>query len=301
MINFNKVTIEDKEWIEQLLKISDFSGCHQNFGNLFAWKDIYNTHVAKVNGFLAVKESIGDAKDAYFYPAGEGDNKLVVEEMIKDAHDRGNRFMFIGLSPENVEELNELFPGRFVFEEVRSDFDYVYLLEKMISLKGKKLHGKRNHINAFKKNNPVWSFEPIRPETLEECWEMNKEWCKEVGCKDDADLLDENCATKYFLKYFTELGLDGGIIRIENKVVAYTLGEVLNSDTFVIHIEKAFKNVQGAYPMINRNFAEWVQNKYPHLTYVNREEDMGLDGLRKAKLSYYPDKMEDKYRAVLAD
>lgn len=300
MINFNKITIEDKEWIVPLLKESDFSGCHQNFGNLFAWSEVNNVYVAKVNDFLVVKETISEAKDAYLYPAGKGNIKPVIEEMIQDSIDNNNKFIFLGLSLENMDELSELFPGKFAFEEVRSDFDYVYLLDKMVSLKGKKLHGKRNHINSFKKNNPVWSFEPMTQEKLAECWEMNKEWCIETGCKDDESLLNENCATKIFFKNFTDIGLDGGIIRVDDKVVAFTLGEVLNSETYVIHIEKAFKSIQGAYPMINREFAEWVQNKYSNLIYVNREEDMGLEGLRKAKLSYYPDKMEDKYRAVLA-
>jgi len=298
MINFNKVMIEDKEWVNRLLKESDFSGCHQNFGNLFAWSYIYNTYVAKVNDFLVVKETI-EGDDIFFYPAGKGDIKLVVKELIQYSEDNGNKFIFSGLSSENMDELNELFPNRFIFEESRNDFDYVYLLEKMVSLKGKKLHGKRNHINAFKKSNPDWSFEKVAVNNIEECLEMNRKWCIETGCKDDENLNNENCATKIFLRNFSELGLDGGLIRIDGEVAAYTLGEELNSDTYVIHIEKAFKNMQGAYPMINREFAEWVLNNYPHIVYINREEDMGLDGLRKAKHSYYPVKMEEKYSAEL--
>ncbi|NLK65586.1 MAG: DUF2156 domain-containing protein [Tissierellia bacterium] len=297
MLNFKKIELKDKEWIIPILKESVISGCHENFSNLFAWRDINNTNVVKVNEFLVAKQEIGDIKDVYLYPMGKGNVKPVIEEIMDSVNPK--KLIFAGLSYEEMNELNEFFPGKFIFKESRNDFDYIYKIEKLSTLKGKKLHRKRNHINVFKRNYPVWSFETITEENKAECIEMNKKWCLESGCKDDKSLLDENCATKYFFKYFKELKLEGGLIRVEDEVVAYTIGEVLSSDTYVIHIEKAFKNVQGAYPMINQQFAAWVQEKYPKITYINREEDMGVEGLRKAKLSYYPDKMADKYRAVL--
>ena len=296
MLNFKKIELEDKEWIIPILRESVISGCHQNFGNLFAWREINDTKVAKVNDFLVAKQFISNVKDIYLYPMGKGDVKPVIEEIIRSVD---KNLIFAGLSPEEANELDELYPGKFIYDQVRNDYDYVYLLEKMVSLKGKKLHRKRNHVNAFIRNNLVWTFETITEENKAECIEMNKKWCIDIGCKDDKSLMDENCATKYFLKYFNELELQGGLIRVDNEVVAYTIGEVLNTDTYVVHIEKAFKDVQGAYPMINQQFAAWVQEKYPHLIYINREEDMGAEGLRKAKLSYYPDKMAVKYRAVL--
>ena len=296
MLNFKKIELEDKEWIIPILRESVISGCHQNFGNLFAWREINDTKVAKVNDFLVAKQFISNVKDIYLYPMGKGDVKPVIEEIIRSVD---KNLIFAGLSPEEANELDELYPGKFIYDQVRNDYDYVYLLEKMVSLKGKKLHRKRNHLNAFIRNNLVWTFETITEENKAECIEMNKKWCIDIGCKDDKSLMDENCATKYFLKYFNELELQGGLIRVDNEVVAYTIGEVLNTDTYVVHIEKAFKDVQGAYPMINQQFAAWVQEKYPHLIYINREEDMGMEGLRKAKLSYYPDKMAVKYCAVL--
>ncbi len=298
MIDFKKISIEDKQWINPLLKASDYSGCHHNFGNLIAWADVNKTYVAKVNDYLVVKAEMGNGEKGYFYPAGSGDKKSVIEELISDASSNNQKLIFLGLSPENKEELNNLFLDKFIFEEYRDEFDYVYLLEKLVSLSGKKLHSKRNHINVFKKNNE-WSFETITAEKLKECWEMNEKWCIEQDCKEDESLTAENCATKLFFKHFNEIGLDGGIIRVDGNIVAYTLGERLNSDTYVIHIEKAYKSIQGAYPMINREFAAWINEQYPDIVYINREEDMGLEGLRKAKLSYYPVKMEEKFRAYL--
>lgn len=296
MINFKKITVDDKDWINPLLKSSNYSGCHHNFGNLLAWADINKTLVAKVNDYLVVKAEMSNGEKGYFYPAGFGDKKAVIEEMIKDSLQSNQTMVFLGLSPEDKQELDEFFPDKFIYEEYRDEFDYVYLIEKLVSLSGKKLHAKRNHINVFKKNNQ-WTFEQITADKLKECWEMNEKWCIEQECKDDESLTQENCATQVFFDNFEEIGLEGGIIRVDGNIVAFTLGEKLNSDTYVIHIEKAFKSIQGAYPMINREFADWVNQNHPEIVYVNREEDMGLDGLRKAKLSYYPVKMEEKLRA----
>lgn len=298
MMNFKKITLNDKEWITSLLKASDFSACHQNFGNLFAWACIHHTQVARVYDYLVVKGDSENDNKGYFYPAGKGDIKPIIMEMVQDAAENNHPFIFLGLSPQNIKELNMLFAEKFIYQEARNDFDYVYLLEKMVTLKGKKLHSKRNHINNFKQNNQ-WAFEQITTDNLNECWEMNEKWCIDQNCKENESLSEENCATKVYFKYFTELGIEGGLIRVDGIIVAYSLGEKLNSDTYVIHIEKAVKDVQGAYTMINREFAALVKEKYPDLIYVNREEDMGLEGLRKSKMSYYPDKMEEKYKAYL--
>lgn len=301
MIRFKNITIKDKSWIYPLLQTANLPGCQHSFGNLFAWAYSSRTQVAEVGGYLAIRVRLKDGEYAYAYPAGSGDIKPVIEALIKDAEDRGHRFIFVGLSPENQKTVESLFPGKFSWQETRNDFDYVYRLDKMVSLSGRKLHSKRNHINTFKKQYTAWGFEIITKDNIKECYEMNEAWCKEQGCLKEASLRNEYCATQRFFRYFSDLGLDGGLIRLNGKVIAYTMGEVLNSDTYVIHIEKAFRDIQGAYPMINREFAAWVKDKYPHLVYVNREEDTGDEGLRKAKLSYRPVRLEVKIKGVLKD
>ncbi|MGI5902055.1 MAG: DUF2156 domain-containing protein [Desulfitobacteriia bacterium] len=299
MINFKKIRLEDKEWIRTLLKSADMGGCHQNFTNLFTWSGFFGYRVARINDFLVVKGELEDNEKYYLYPAGTGDIKPVLESMFEDAEKSGHDFKLLGLSEDNREELSGLYPGFFKYEYMRNSSDYVYLLDKLINLKGNKLSSKRNHINFFKRHNKDnWSFELITADNLEECREMNKAWCLEHDCKDDIYLFSEYCAVRRCFDNFFELGLEGGLIRVGGKIVAFTMGEVLNSDTYVIHVEKAFDYVRGAYQMINREFAVYVREKYPHLTYMNREEDMGHEGLRKAKLSYRPDKMEDKYAAI---
>lgn len=295
MIEFRKIQLEDKNWMKALIKEGDMSGCHQSFGNIFAWSKVNNKRIARINDYLIVKVNVDSKKPIYFFPAGKGDLKPVIEAMKQEAAQSGHVLRFDGLSPENMEVLNDLYPNKFKYKRVRDNFDYVYLIEKMVSLAGKKLSSKRNHINKFLASNK-WCFEEITPENIEECMEMNSQWSLESGIDENDSLAEEACAVKRQLKNFFELELEGGLIRVDDKVVAYTIGERLNSDTYVIHVEKAFAYIQGAYPMINREFMSLISERYPKLVYVNREEDVGDSGLRKAKKSYRPEKMEEKCR-----
>ncbi|MFY9377952.1 MAG: phosphatidylglycerol lysyltransferase domain-containing protein, partial [Peptococcia bacterium] len=191
----------------------------------------------------------------------------------------------------------QFFPGKFSYQDDREGYDYIYTLEKLVSLSGKKLQSKRNHINRFIANNADWSFEEISQDNLSECWEMNQEWCRQNGCKDDELLNEEYCAVRRCFNNYEALELEGGLLRLAGKVIAFTMGERLNSDTYVVHIEKAFGEIQGAYQLINREFAKLIQERHPDIVYVNREEDMGYEGLRRAKMSYRPVRMEEKYVA----
>ncbi|MGI6575884.1 MAG: DUF2156 domain-containing protein [bacterium] len=294
MIDFRSITIDDKQWIVPLLAAANMRGCQHSFVNLFAWSKIYKYQVAQVANHLVVKGQIADGTQYYFYPAGHGDPQPVIEAMQKDAADHGHDFIFFGLSPENVAVLKNIFPGKFIYKEFRDSFDYLYYLHKLVALPGKDFQSKRNHINRFQRNHS-WNFEPITPANLTDCWEMNQMWYEQRKCKENKQLVNEKCAIRQCFDYFTELDLEGGLLRVDGSVIAYTMGSRLNSDTYDIHIEKAFTEIQGAYQMINREFAALIQKIHPEIIYVNREEDMGDPGLRKAKLSYHPVRMEKKY------
>lgn len=298
MIDTKPIQLSDKQWMDPLLAAADMRGCHQNFTNIFVWAKTFNQRVAKFNDYLIVKNGHNTDDQSFFFPAGSGDVKPVLEAMLQDSVETGHSFVLTGVSPENRAVLDTLFPEAFVYTEQRDNFDYLYTVEKLVNLSGKKLHGKRNHIARFKENNPDWVFEPITAENLPECWQMNKEWCIINGCRENEQLADEFGAVRTSFDNFFALGLEGGLLRAGGRVVAYTMGEPLNSDTYNTHIEKAFSDIQGAYPMINREFAAYIQQRHPQILYINREEDMGNEGLRKAKLSYQPDRLEEKYRAV---
>ena len=185
----------------------------------------------------------------------------------------------------------------------RDGYDYLYEVERLAELGGKKLHAKRNHINRFVENNPTWAYEEITPATLPECLEMDKEWYRRSlqreGDAEERDLGDEGIALRTAMEHYEELGLEGGLIRVYGEVVAFTIGDRLSADTYDVHFEKAYGELQGAYAMINREFARWVRARHPEIRYLNREDDMGVEGLRKAKQSYYPDLMVEKHTAVM--
>ncbi|TGE39159.1 DUF2156 domain-containing protein [Desulfosporosinus fructosivorans] len=296
MITFKKVELSDKQWIDPLLATADMPGGHQNFTNIFAWSEIYSYRLARVNNYLVVKGVLNNSP-YYFYPAGTGDIKTVLEALQEDSVSCGHEFVLAGVSPEDIAVMNQVLPEHFEYKEMRDSFDYVYLLDKLVTLSGNKLHSKRNHINKFKKENQDWKFEQISLENLAECWEMNLHWCRANSDHVD-EIANESCAVRRCFNNFTALGLEGGLIRLDGRVIAFTMGERLNSDTYIIHIEKALGEIEGSYQMINREFADLIQKNYPQLIYVNREEDMGFEGLRKAKLSYRPDRMEEKYLAT---
>ena len=296
MIKFKRIGLEDKAWMDELIAAADKASCNQNFTNLFIWSDTYNHLVARIDDYLVVKGGLGDVK-RYLFPTGSGDIKPVIEAMMQDALHCRHEFVMVGLLPEDVALLEKHYKGSFEFKKRRDGFDYVYLLERLVLLPGRKLHAKRNHINFFIENNE-WMFEPITPENLGECRKMNEEWYRQKEHSCSTGLANERKAVEKCFENYFGLGLEGGLLRASGRIVAYTIGEPLNSDTYVIHIEKAFSSIRGAYQMINREFANFIKDKYPHIIYVNREDDMGDKGLRKAKLSYYPDRMIEKYTAT---
>ncbi len=292
MLNFKPITIEDREWIVPLLKTSDFRGSEYSFAGNYIWGTQYHIEVCKwKERYLA---SVGEQCPSFLFPAGSSDLAEAIEALLQYCREKAISFHMHGICEEAKAELEAAFPEQFRFEEDRDNFDYIYTSESLITLSGKKLHAKRNHVNQFKQNN--WCFEPITPENRAECLEMNAAWCAVNGCFEDPSKQKEVCAIQKAFRHYDTLELVGGILRVDDRVVGYTLGEPLNSDTFVVHIEKAFSDVRGAYPTINNQF---VSHCAASFRYINREEDMGLEGLRKAKLSYHPEILLKKYTAVL--
>ncbi len=294
MLEFKKIELKDKVWADNLLKMSDFRGAEYCFTNLFIWDGIYQSKIGRYKDFLLLRT--GSAPDFhYLYPAGRGDIKEVIELLMEDAALSGSSFTLIGVTEQTAQELKSSFPDKFNFVSVRDTFDYVYESEKMITLSGKKLQPKRNHLNYFE-GNYNWSYEELSSDMITEILDFNHEWCARVECKKYETLSWESCAVEKCLANYHLLNLRGGVLRVDGKIVAYTVGEIINSDTVIVHIEKAFSEVRGAYPMINREFLSRVA---PGYQYVNREDDIGDEGLRKAKESYYPIFMIEKFYAKL--
>lgn len=293
MLQFKPLELHDREQIEPCLRARDLRSCDYSFANNFIWTKPNNIQFALHAGFYCLK-SVWRSGVVYTNPVGNGDRGAIIEALMADARENGVPFRLRGLLAEDKEELERLFPDRFEFIENRDEFDYIYKVEDLINLSGKKYSAKRNHISRFL-DNPDWSYEHITAQNLAECMQMNDEWCRLHDCGDDPELKRERCAVRTALTHFEPLKLAGGLLRLGGRVIAFTIGEPLSSDTYNIHIEKAFADIQGAYQMINRQF---LIHNCQTFTYVNREEDMGGEGLRKVKLSYRPAILLEKYTAV---
>lgn len=308
--------------MRETISFADYNTADYNFTLLFIWAPIINTHVAQYKELLLVrffveesqsKESVNKSfageSISYIFPCGkicedESNLKEAIEICIADSERLGARTSFVATLPHQVEWLKKYLSERespidYKIEEQRAYFDYIYDAEALITLKGKKYQSKRNFVNGFKRDNN-WSYETINKGNIGEVALMNDEWCKLNGCGKNLSLQNEMCSVRQALNYFFDLDLEGGLIRVENRVVAFTIGEMLNKDTFLVHIEKAFYTVRGAYPIISQEFLTHMAEKYS-FSYVNREDDTGDEGLRRAKMEYHPIKLAEKFKIELAN
>ncbi len=295
MLDFTPITLDDRQRMSTLLQKGHRGALEYNFTSNFMWRKIVHLQKAEINDFLVVRSGENEDDVSYIFPSGEGDVKPIIDALISHHKEKGTALSFNTVLSKDKETLEALYPGQFEYTELRDAFDYVYLAESLRTLKGKKLAAKRNHINRFIENNPGWVYEDITLENLAQVKEMSREWCRIAGCQDNEELFEESCAVEQAFKHYEALGLEGGLIRVEGRIVAFAMGEPLSDDTYVVHIEKAFYDIQGAYQIINREFA---RARTEGFEYINREDDTGDEGLRKAKLSYNPAFLVEKHKAV---
>lgn len=295
MHEFKTPEIGDKQWVDSLLKRPDNLSCELCFGNLFIWSSAYHNLIVHYKDFFIVK-NINEYSNVYSLPIGQGDLKDALSFLIADAKSDGKACTLFGLTPAQKEQLEKAMPGAFSYTPNRDYFDYIYSVERLSTLSGKKLHSKRNHITNFKKMYPGWSYEEMTLANISDCLDMHFKWIKEnESSEEHSSYQNELEAVKLAFNHFSDLELSGGVIRVDGAVAAYTFGEPINSSVFCTHVEKAFSNMRGAYPIINQEF---TLHNLADYKLVNREEDLGLAGLRKAKLSYHPDILLEKTTAV---
>ncbi|MBR5464643.1 MAG: GNAT family N-acetyltransferase [Alistipes sp.] len=299
MIRFQPITLADRARIESYTMGRGLYNCDLSFANIFCWRAFYDTAWAEVEGFLVIRFRIdGGAKTGYMQPIGEGDFGAVIRLLIAEAEAQGEPLRLVGLTEEGKSMLEEAFPDHFAFDDNRATRDYLYRREDLSRLQGKNYQPKRNHINRFTSNYPTYRYETLTRDHFAQCIELEQEWCRHRNGCTEGGLNEERQAMVEAFDHFEELGLQGGCIYVEDRLIAFTYGSALNDHTFDIHVEKADTRYEGAFTIINRLFAEQLD---PRFTLLNREEDLGLEGLRKAKLSYYPTRLQVKYRAELLD
>lgn len=282
VLNFRDIQLSDRAWINELLKKSDFMGCEYSFANNMAWRRLYGTKICRYKDFY-ISCSFGTGHPVFTFPAGEGDYVDLFEQMRAFSKEQNAPLIVTSVTAEKLELLEKLFPDSFETDADEDYFDYIYNASDLINLAGKKYHNKRNHLKKLQALD--WSFEPLSRANQDECIELSVNSYNDKGGYDDVSSVSEQFAINTFFNHFEELELLGGVIRVSGKVIAFTIGERLNSNTICTHIEKADAEIEGAYAAINNEFAKFAA---ADCAYINREEDLGLEGLRKSKRSYYP-------------
>lgn len=294
MLDFHSVTLDDSFWIKERLAYKKDVSCEYCFGNIFAYGKVLDIYVADYEDCLITKYFDGE-NGFYAFPVGNGDIKKALLKIVEDAESNYKKSYIYGLSKKDAEFFKSVFGERFDVYENRDASDYVYNSIDLITLAGKKYQPKRNHISYFKKNFN-WSYESITGDNISDCLEMSKKWLVSSPSEYKDKLEREYRIIKCVFDNYEALGFKGGLIRVDGEVVAYTMGEELDSETFCVHFEKAYSDMRGAYPLINQQF---VENELSDYLYINREDDVGAQNLRKAKLSYYPCYLVDKFEVEI--
>jgi uncharacterized protein len=292
---FKDLDLEDREVITRVLDQYGPETSEWTFTNLFIWRSHYGFEWSIYKDWLLVtcRES-ADSRYA-MQPIGPPSRWEAVEVLLSWLRtEKGER------SPRIEKADTRLIgepgrPGNLSVEPTREHFDYVYLRDDLVQLAGNRYRSKRNHINKVLRTYS-FAYVPLDPAHVDDCLEVQEKWCLARRCEDDLNLLGEWEAIREVLAHFDALKVRGGAVVVDGKVEAFTIGELLNRETAVIHIEKANPEIEELYSVVNQQCAE---NCWEQVSYINREQDLGIPGLREAKLSYHPHRLVEKYRITL--
>lgn len=290
MLNFCKILPTDRELMHPHFYQAEGHGSEYSFANLFFWGD---QRVAFVDGTPLILSRFGTWY-SYLMPQGIRREELITL-LREDAHERGIPLRLFGLLPEEAAWLQTQYPQEFSYRPVRDSFDYVYDIDRLAELHGKKLQAKRNHCNRFEYAYPDYRVLPLTKELLPRCREFTEQWYEEhTQAHPDAEFTGERIAIDKAFSNFEALHMVGILVETSDGIVAFSMGNRIREDTFDVNFEKALSQVNGAYPIVNREFARWIRTACPEIRFLNREDDMGLEGLRRAKESYSPDILLEK-------
>ncbi|MCD8174729.1 MAG: phosphatidylglycerol lysyltransferase domain-containing protein [Phascolarctobacterium sp.] len=292
MLEFSEVTLKQKDLFEKYLSKPCQRGSECAFSNHFMWRDCYHICWCIARNFLLIKVNRNNV-DFFLQPFGGRDEDLpLLINDIREIHE-GIPFEMHGIYEYTKERMEKVMPW-IEFIEDRDTSDYVYLRENLATLVGRKYHGQKNHYNTFKKNYPDYVYEPITESNMAECRSFGEKWCDD-RLHEDTSIICEKYAIQQAFHNFVALELRGGAIRLDGKIEAFSFGRKINEDTAVEHVEKANPEIRGLYAVINKEFAA---HAWGDVVYLNREEDMGHEGLRRVKESYHPEFILKKYNAV---
>ncbi len=294
MLDFKKIELDDKLRFEKYTLCHGHHNLEASFANIYIWSRAMNIEMATDD--MAMYLHINNGSESFLLPPLLDDCDISIEEAMRRCEafleSRGNAFKIKGVTVPLKEKIEADCPGRYVMTPDRANFEYVYNTQDLMTLEGKKYHAKRNHINKLLGSHS-FEYRVYTAADYDACMSLYRSWVEGKGGMTESIQL-EMTATEAALKNLEALGLRCGLLYVDGNLEGFTVGERFG-DMAIIHVEKANPDLQGTYPLINREF---VRNEWSDLKYINREEDMGIEGLRKAKLSYYPAFMVEKYTCV---
>lgn len=287
--NFTNLDITMKPCFDEFFKFNQPMASEYNFTNIFIWQHVYKFKVSFIENSLCIKAIDRNGEECLMIVAKDLNTYIHTIKILLAYYKQFNK----GLTLFRIEEryvnfLKQFFPS-MNYELDRDNADYIYLVSDLIELKGRKYDGKRNHIKRFKQKY-VYEYSSLTKDYIEECMALTDKW---YNSKHDHSIEPDVIATKMALMNLTQLNLRGGVILIDGSVRAFSIVEQLNNDTVVIHIEKYDPEYEGISQVINQLLCEHECSQYK---YINREQDLGNQGLRKAKLSYHPVIILNKYK-----
>jgi hypothetical protein len=295
MLEWSSPQITDRDWICQIASQAGCMASDVSFANIYLLRDKYDIQISSYKDFLIRHYNGYFGRSGYTFPIGRGNIGKALEEIEKDAVQRNEELKFCLLTDEQKNELEKLRPGRFTFTSNAGDSDYIYAATELVNLSGKAFHKKKNHFSKFTRTYPEYRFAQIGQANIDDAVLVEDMWYNEHLQQESESQLKEYTAIKNALDNFEQLSLSGGIIYVNDTPAAMTIASKISSGVWDIHFEKAVGEcaLNGGYAAINRIFAETLKD----CEWINREEDIGIEGLRKAKMSYHPKMLLKKYNA----
>lgn len=293
MINFKPISVSDYRTAAPILKASRIENCDHCFATMVVWSYRHPVEISVEENTVFMR-SLGNEHRWYLYPAGNMEPLKAIEQILSDAEKIGKKRCIYGIDEKSAVFLRENFGDILEISEDRDGEDYIYFASDLINLPGKKYQKKRNHCSRFKRENPDYKFVIMSDENIDRAKQFEKDWCERYDCGQGRDLSSEQKGIMALLDNFDKMDLMGAMLETNSEIVAMSIAAPINEKMVDVIVEKAYHDVNGAYAVINRDFAA---NCFSGFEYINREDDMGAENLRKAKLSYFPYEIRKKYVA----
>ena len=288
---FKPLTIDLKNSIQAVTLNAGRRNCNFTFANLIGWQFLFDTEVCLMPGIVIFRYMFSQRQPAYFISSSSLPSTYIIEKLRNRTADKGLPLTLIAVEDDWAAQLKEQYGDTITVEPLRNSYDYIYRRDELELMQGKNLKAKRNHVNKFLSEHPDYEYRELTPEHFDECRQLQPLWNEEIHHDNPwygNTIESEHRMIETVFANWSELDILGGAIFVDGKMIAFSFGAAVTNDTFDTCVEKADRNISGAFSIINQQMAHHLP---PQFRYINREEDMGLEGLRKSKTSYHPDRL----------